>query len=93
MAMHKIKNLTNSPFDLQATTGKVLLPAFGEVEAEFATDYLAMLRKARTVDVIPHPLDHDGDGVRGGAKAPPPAKAEAPAKKPAAKKPRTKRKA
>lgn len=66
--MHKIKNLTNSPFDLQATTGKVLLPAFGEVEAEFASDYLALLRSARTVDVIDHPLDHDGDGRKGGSK-------------------------
>jgi hypothetical protein len=84
--MHKIKNLTNSPFDLNTTTGKVLLPAFGEVEAEFAPDYLQMLRKARTVDVIDHSL--------GGAKAPvetAPAKPAAPAKKPAAKKTRTKK--
>lgn len=92
--MHKIKNLTNSPFDLNAVDGKVLLPAFGEVEADFAPDYLAMLRKARTVDVLPHPLDHDDNGVKGGAKpaVETPAK-PAPAKKPAAKKPRAKRKA
>lgn len=88
--MHKIKNLTNSPFDLQATTGKVLLPALGEVEADFAPDYLQMLRKARTVDVMPHPLDHDDNGKKGGAKAP--VETPAPAK-PAAKKPRAKRKA
>lgn len=87
--MHKIKNLTNSPFDLNTTTGKVLLPAFGEVEADFAPDYLQMLRKARTVDVIPHPLDHDDNGIKGGARA----SVETPAAKPAAKKPRAKRKA
>lgn len=85
--MHKIINKTNSPFDLQAAGGKVLLPAFGEVEADFASDYLAMLRKARTVEVVDHPLDHDGDGRKGGAKAP----VEAPAKK-SARKPRAKRK-
>lgn len=68
--MHKIKNLTNSPFDLNAVDGKVLLPAFGEVEAEFEPDYLALLRAARTVDVkqVGNPLDHDGDGRKGGSK-------------------------
>lgn len=66
--MHKIRNKTNSPFDLQATSGKVLLPAFGEIEAEFAPDYLDMLRKARTVDVVDDSLDHDGDDKKGGSK-------------------------
>lgn len=66
--MHKIRNKTNSPFDLQGASGKVLLPAFGEVEAEFAPEYLDMLRKARTVDVVDHPLDGDGDGRKGGSK-------------------------
>ena len=82
--MHKIKNLTNSPFDLNTVDGKVVLPAFGEIEADFDPGYLQMLRKARTVDVIDHPLDHDGDGKKGGAK---PA-VETPAPAPAAKKPR-----
>lgn len=50
--MHKIKNLTNSPFDLQAVAGKVVLPAFGEVNAEFDPAYLDLLRAARTVDVV-----------------------------------------
>lgn len=66
--MHKVRNLTNSPFDLNTTTGKVVLPAFGEVEADFEPNYLQMLRQARTVDVIDHPLDHDGDGRKGGSK-------------------------
>lgn len=66
--MHKIVNRTNSPFDLQAVSGKVRLAAFGEIEADFEPEYLAMLRRARTVEVIDHPLDHDGDGKKGGSK-------------------------
>jgi hypothetical protein len=66
--MHKIVNRTNSPFDLQAASGKVRLAAFGEIEADFEPEYLAMLRRARTVEVIDHPLDHDGDGKKGGSK-------------------------
>lgn len=41
--MHTIKNLTNSPQDLDAVTGPVRLPAFGTVTAEFGPAYLAML--------------------------------------------------
>lgn len=71
--MHKIINLTNSPFDLQAVGGKVVLPAFGDVTAEFEPGYLDLLRAARTVDVKPagnaDPLDHDGDGKKGGSKS------------------------
>lgn len=69
--MHKIVNRTNSPFDLQSVGGKVVLPAFGEVVAEFDAVYLDLLRAARTVDVKltgkPDPLDHDGDGKKGGS--------------------------
>jgi hypothetical protein len=86
--MHKIKNLTNSPFDLNTVDGKVVLPAFGEIEADFDPGYLQMLRKARTVEVSDHPLDHDGDGKKGGVKPAEPK--PAPVKKPAAKKPRRK---
>lgn len=49
--MHKIKNLTNSPFDLQAVEGKVRLPAFGEVEGEFSDEYLDILRASGAVEV------------------------------------------
>lgn len=65
--MHKIVNRTNSPFDLQAVSGKVRLAAFGEIEADFEPEYLAMLRRARTVEVIDHPLDGDRDGNLGGS--------------------------
>lgn len=69
--MHKIVNRTSSPFDLQSMTGKVVLPAFGEVTAAFDAGYLDLLRAARTVDVKPtgkaNPLDHDGDGKKGGS--------------------------
>lgn len=67
--MHKIVNKTNSPFDLQSVDGKVVLPAFGEVEADFEAGYLDLLRAARTVDVKAiDPLDHDGNGKKGGSK-------------------------
>lgn len=67
--MHKIVNKTNSPFDLQAVDGKVVLPAFGEVTREFEEGYLDLLRAARTVDVLDasDPLDHDKDGKKGGS--------------------------
>lgn len=47
--MHKIINRTASPFDLQGVDGNVLLPANGEVVAEFAPEYLEILRACGTV--------------------------------------------
>ena len=67
--MHRIVNRTNSPFDLQAIGGKVLLPAFGEVTADFDDWYLGLLREARTVDVeSDDPIDHDDGWRKGGSK-------------------------
>ena len=47
--MHKIINRTNSPYDLQGKDGNVLLPANGEVVAEFAPDHLEILRACGAV--------------------------------------------
>lgn len=69
----KIRNLTNSPYDLQSTDGPVRLPAFGEVEGEFAGAYVELLAASRAVEIVDgepvkrDPLDHDGDGRRGGS--------------------------
>lgn len=71
-----VKNLTNSPFDLPTPSGFIRLPAFGEVSGEFSGDYLQVLRHSMAVEVIDDadetpakadPIDHDGDGVKGGS--------------------------
>ena len=49
--MYKIKNLTNSPYDLQCADGPVRLPAFGEIEGDFCDDYLDLLRASGAVSV------------------------------------------
>lgn len=41
---HTVKNLTNSPYDVDAIGGAVRVPAMGEVTAAFAPEYLASLR-------------------------------------------------
>lgn len=42
--MHEIKNLTNSPFDLETLNGPKRLPALGAVSGNFEPAYLASLR-------------------------------------------------
>lgn len=72
--MVTVKNLTNSPYDLQSTKGPIRLPAFGEVSGEFPDEYLALLEASMAVKVLADPsqaadpLDHDGDGRKGGSK-------------------------
>lgn len=71
--MATVKNLTNSPFDLPTVSGTVRLPAFGEAEGEFTGDYLQLLEASMAVKVVDapastvDPLDHDGDGKKGGS--------------------------
>lgn len=60
-----VTNLTNSPFDLE---GGVYLPAMGSITDEFSDGYAALLRASPGVGVEEvDPLDHDGDGKRGGS--------------------------
>ncbi|ACI55700.1 hypothetical protein Rleg2_2426 [Rhizobium leguminosarum bv. trifolii WSM2304] len=78
--MVTVKNLTASPYDLETTAGFARLPAFGELTrptkdepGEFTGDYLQLLEASMAVQVLdapskPHPLDHDGDGRKGGSK-------------------------
>ncbi|MBN7804902.1 hypothetical protein JZX86_05925 [Agrobacterium rosae] len=68
--MVTVKNLTNSPFDLIGVDGAVRLPAFGEVTGEFEQTYVDLLEASMAVSVSKdaHPLDHDGDGKKGGSK-------------------------
>jgi len=39
-----VKNLTNSPYDIDTIGGAVRVPAMGEVTAAFTPEYLAALR-------------------------------------------------
>ncbi|WLS01737.1 hypothetical protein [Shinella oryzae] len=71
--MVTVKNLTNSPYDLPTVDGFVRLPAFGEVCGDFTGDYLQLLKASLAVELLddpgkPDPLDHDGDGNKGGSK-------------------------
>jgi hypothetical protein len=66
--MVTVKNLTNSPYDLQGKEGMIRLPAFGEAEGEFNDDYLQLLEASMAVKII-DALDHDQDGKEGGSKA------------------------
>lgn len=67
--MVTVKNLTNSPYDLQTADGFVRLPAFGEARGDFTGDYLQLLEASMSVTVLAdlHPLDHDKDGKAGGS--------------------------
>lgn len=72
--MVTVKNLTPSPYDIQTVDGFERLPAYGEVTAEFTGDYLQLLESSMAVQVLdapskPDPLDHDGDGKKGGSKS------------------------
>lgn len=60
--MVKVRNLTNSPFDLHGAEGMVRLPAFGEVEGEFTDDYLGILESSMAVEVIKDEDAKTGDG-------------------------------
>lgn len=49
--MHEIKNLANSPQDLETVNGLMRLPAMGSVKAKFTPDYLAALRASGMYEV------------------------------------------
>lgn len=60
--MITVKNLTNSPFDLQSPKGTVRLPAFGQVSGEFTGEYLQLLKASLSVEVIEKTED-SGDAL------------------------------
>lgn len=73
--MITVKNLTASPYDLLGKDGPVRLPAFGEVSGEFPGEYLQLLEASMAVKVLSaptkaDPLDHDGNGKKGGSTSP-----------------------
>lgn len=65
--MVKVKNLTNSPYDLQGRDGPVRIPAFGEAEGEFTDDYLHILEASGSVVIV---TDGEDAGQGGDSKPP-----------------------
>ena len=73
---HIIKNLSGYPLDISTANGPVLLPANGEVSATLGAYDADVLRHSPWVTISEavaekpkaDPLDHDGDGKRGGSK-------------------------
>jgi hypothetical protein len=46
--MTKIRNLTNSPYDIQGHR----LPAWGEIEADITDEYLSLLEASNAVEIV-----------------------------------------
>lgn len=72
---YTIKNPLNSPYNVAGEEGQVHIPARGEVTEPFtdmqihairATGYFTVTEAGKKRD----PLDHDGDGRKGGAAEP-----------------------
>lgn len=67
---YRIKNLSSVPFDVPTLTGPVILPALGEITAELSAYEAEVIRHSPHAEIADDPLDHDGDGKKGGSKAP-----------------------
>lgn len=70
-----LKNLSGFPLDVPTTSGPVILPAYGEVIAELGALDAEVMRQSPYVEISEgvavkrDPLDHDGDGKKGGSKS------------------------
>ncbi len=69
---YTIKNPLNSPYNVTGENGQVHVPARGEVTDEFSDMQIQAIRSVGYFEVSESgqkkrdPLDHDGDGVKGG---------------------------
>ena len=67
---YTIKNPLNSPYAIDGEHGRVHVPARGEVTDNFTDMQIHAIRATGyfviTDDVKRDPLDHDGDGRKGG---------------------------
>lgn len=50
--MIRLKNATNSPYDIQTKQGMKVLPAHGELECELDPAYLDILKLSFAVEVV-----------------------------------------
>lgn len=60
--MHRVTNLSNSPYTLQSANGPVVVSAKGDVTAEFDAAYLMRLKAFPSVRV--EPIDDDSSDLR-----------------------------
>ena len=68
---YTIKNPLNSPYSVAGEKGQVHVPARGEVTDDFSDMQIQAIRDVGYFEVSEgaakrDPLDHDGDGERGG---------------------------
>lgn len=67
---YTIKNPLNSPYNIAGEDGQIHVPARGEVTAGFTDMQIHAVRAVGYFTVAEagkrDPLDHDGDGVKGG---------------------------
>ena len=71
---YTLKNQSGFPLDVPTIAGPVILPAYGEVIAELDALNAEVMRQSPYVELVEgdqvDPLDHDGDGRKGGSAAP-----------------------
>lgn len=70
--MLTIKNRTNSPYQIRLADGTTdMLPARGELTADVCPQHLPLYRALGYFEIVEvvDPLDHDGDGKKGGSTA------------------------
>lgn len=65
---HTIKNLTNGPQSLRGVSGPLIVGPLETLTDEFDPLWLASAKQVRYLEVTEKdPLDHDGNGRKGGA--------------------------
>lgn len=65
---YRLKNLSGYPLDVPTLNGPAILPAYGEITAELSAFEMEVMHHSTIVDISDDPLDHDGDGQKGGSK-------------------------
>lgn len=72
--IYTLKNLSGIPLDVPTPSGPVILPANGELTVTLGALDAAILQQSPYVEISEgdkpsrDPLDHDGDGRKGGSK-------------------------
>lgn len=81
---YTLKNTSGFPLDVPTLSGPVILPAYGEVIADLGAFDAEVMRQSPYVEISEggaikrDPLDHDGNGKKGGAAPPIPSPTPAP---------------